>query len=164
MDVVRSNTASFSKCGRYRYLLTREFGSGSTCVFVMLNPSTADAAHDDPTIRRCIGFAKREGYGRLEVVNLYGFRTSEPSVLFVTSNPVGDDNDSTLLEAVSRAGLVIVAWGNHGATDPERVRAVTELISRTGKAVKCFGFTSMNQPKHPLYLHSETELATFCVQ
>jgi len=152
----RRNTAHFSECGDYRYLLTREFGGESTCLFVMLNPSTANAEQDDPTIRRCISFAQREDFGRLEVVNIYGFRSASPAVLFAADDPIGDKNDSEILAALDRATSVIVAWGNHA--EPERATVVQRLIEHSGKPMKCFGLTKLGQPKHPLYLSSDAEL------
>jgi hypothetical protein len=159
--VDRRNAAHFSECGRYRYLLTREFGGESTCLFVMLNPSTADAEQNDPTIRRCISFAQRESFGRLEVVNLYGFRSASPSVLFATDDPVGDGNDREIMAALARADSVIVAWGNHAKDD--RVAEVQELIGESSKLTAHFGKTLQNQPKHPLYLRSDAELITYAI-
>ncbi len=157
----RSNVASFSTCGRYRYLLTREFGGELTCLFVMLNPSTADAVHDDPTIRRCIGFAKREGFGRLEVVNLYGYMATKPADLFSCGEPVGDGNDEAIAEALGRADLVVAAWGNHGTFDIGRIEAFIDMIGLSGNRAKCFGLTGETQPKHPLYLRSDAELIDY---
>jgi hypothetical protein len=153
--------ARYSEDGHHRYLLTREFGGSSTCVFVMLNPSTADADHDDPTIRRCIGFAKREGYGRLEIVNLFGFMATDPAELFASDDPVGNDNDAEIASALARAEVTVVAWGNHGAVDGGRLSVVLGLIADSGKPTKCFGVTAKAQPKHPLYLPSDAELVDF---
>ena len=150
------NAAHFSGCGRFRYLLTREFGGESTCLFIMLNSSTADAEQDDPTIRRCIRFAQREGFGRLEVVNLYAFRSPSPSVLFAASDSVGPANDHEIEAALDRADSVVVAWGNHA--EHGRAAKVVELIERSGKVSNCFGLTKQGQPKHPLYLPSDTAL------
>lgn len=156
-----ANTARFSENFRYRYLLTREFGGSSTCVFVMLNPSTADAEQDDPTIKRCVGFAQREGFGRLEIINLYGFMATEPKTLFTAVDPVGSDNDVEVVRAVSGADAVIVAWGNHGAFSKARTDAVLALITNSGKPVTCFGLTAKGEPKHPLYLPADAELTPF---
>jgi len=155
------NIARFSEDHRYRYLLTRELGSNSTCVFVMLNPSTADADHDDPTIKRCIGFAHREGFGRLEIVNLFGYMATEPASLFAAEDPVGADNDSEIAQALTRADVVVVAWGNHGENDSTRTNIVLALIADSGKPIMCFGLTSKGHPRHPLYLRSDAELIPF---
>lgn len=156
-------SAIFSECGLYRYELTRDldgalFGlseHGSTCCFVMLNPSTADADMDDPTIRRCIGFAGRLGHTKLIVVNLFAYRATDPEHMKRALDPVGPQNDMAIVRAVERSRLVICAWGNHGGYR-ERDRRVLDLIAgrRTpyvlGKS-KCGRF-----PKHPLYLANQT--------
>ncbi|MDP6666173.1 MAG: DUF1643 domain-containing protein [Dehalococcoidia bacterium] len=154
----RRNTARFSANGIYRYLLTRSLGGSATCLFIMLNPSSADAENDDPTIRRCIGFANREGYGRLEVVNLYAYRTAEPLLLFAQNDPVGPDNDREISEALTRSDLVIAAWGNQAEADPDRVAAVNALIERSGKPTNHFGLTKLGHPKHPLFLRADAGL------
>lgn len=158
---VVNDSALFSDCGNYRYLLTREFGGDSTCVFVMLNPSTADANHDDPTIRRCVSFAKREGFGRLEIVNLFGFRATEPSDLFAAADPIGEENDAVMAATLSRADQIVVAWGNHGEFVDGRIAVVQKLLAQSGASVFCFGLTGKSQPKHPLYLSNDVELVAF---
>ncbi len=101
--------------GDYRYLLWREWDSKSKTVsFIMLNPSRADAEVNVPTITRCINFAKSWGYGRLEVVNLFAYRTPHPSLLKQVAEPIGSDNARHILESVSKCDRVILAWGNHG--------------------------------------------------
>ena len=151
----------------YRYLLTRRLvgqdGTGTSCLFVMLNPSTADAVSDDPTIRRCIGFANREGFSQLEVVNLYGYRATEPRDLFAAIDPVGPRNDRVVADAVGRTDLVVAAWGNWGAHDGQRLTEVIELLERSGKPVFCFGLTNQVQPRHPLYLRSDASLEEFAL-
>jgi hypothetical protein len=104
--------ADLSPCGTYRYLLGRRIGGGDRVgLWVMLNPSTADANEDDATIRRCIGFARREGCGLLEVVNLFAYRATDPAALRLADDPVGPANDHFISKAVERAALVVVAWG-----------------------------------------------------
>ena len=152
----RHGIARFSECGHYRYLLVSEFGGDSTCVFIMLNPSTADGNEDDPTIRRCIYFSKREGFGRLEVVNLYAYRSPSPTELVLTGDPVGPGNNYEIEGALLRASLVVAAWGNRA--DPVRVHEVANLIDRFGKPVKCFGLTKLGNPRHPLYSSSKAPL------
>lgn len=158
---IATGAARFSDDRKYRYLLTREFGGISTCLFLMLNPSIADDVVDDPTIRRCIGFARREGFGRLEIVNLYGFMATEPSTLFAEQDPIGTENDSAIEESLDRANLVIAAWGNHGSYSPNRVEHVVGMIRNYGKRAVCFGLTKQIQPRHPLYLAANTALIEF---
>ena len=113
---VESGGAVFDPTGAYRYTLTRSWPDGRGRVaFVLLNPSTADSERNDPTIRRCIGFARHWGFGALEVVNLFAYRTPHPAALRMAPDPVGRDNDRHLLAAFGRAELLVTAWGVHGA-------------------------------------------------
>lgn len=108
-------TAIISDCGRYRYQLGRTWSDGPIARFIMLNPSTADATEDDPTIRRCISFAKREGAGAISVVNLFAFRATKPADMMKATDPIGPENNDHLREWVGHefgfAKLVIAAWG-----------------------------------------------------
>src|SRR5919204_4199606 len=104
----------FSECRTWRYSLTRGLdGSDGTVAFVGLNPSTADETTDDPTVRRCIGFAREWGFARVEVVNVYAFRARDPRELWRADDPVGPDNDRILAQVLDGAELVIAAWGMH---------------------------------------------------
>src|SRR5258708_39445492 len=99
----------------YRYTLRRTWDSTlPQILFIGLNPSTADAQRDDPTLRRCIGFARRWGYGQLVVGNLFAFRATRPTELRSCADPIGTDNDSWLQTLAASAGCVVVAWGTHG--------------------------------------------------
>lgn len=144
-------SASFSACGTYRYELWRELGSllesdgKGTCLFIMLNPSTADTTLNDPTISRCIKFARRWGYSFLAVGNLYAFRSSDPSVLRKATDPVGPDNDYYLGKLASEADLIVAAWG----TNPSQSR-VADVISCIDRDIHCLGVTNDGSPKHPL--------------
>jgi hypothetical protein len=144
--------AVFDRSGRYRYRLTRRWApDGATVAFVLLNPSTADAARDDPTIRRCIGFARDWGYAALEVVNLFAWRATEPAALHRAEAPVGPRNDAHLLRAAREAQRVVLAWGVHGAL-AGRDRAVLALLAPLGERLVCLGRTRAGQPRHVLYL------------
>lgn len=153
-------SAVLSECGRYRYRLTREIapplGAQDTHVvtFVMLNPSTADATVDDPTIRRCLGFARDWGYHRLEVVNLYGLRATNPKALRRVADPVGPENDHHIAAVAASADLVVGAWGVH-ATDDQRVREVMRII---GRPIHALGVTKAGAPRHPRLLRRDAEL------
>ena len=98
--------AVLSDCGTYRYRLWRKWGCGSPLLFVMLNPSTADAEVDDATIRRCLGFADAHGFGELEVVNLYAYRATDPADLKRAGYPVGPDNDAHIEDAMHACAAV----------------------------------------------------------
>lgn len=160
--------AVISGCGLYRYQLRRiwgapepdpDSGNCSTCTFVMLNPSTADGQHDDQTIRKCIGFAQREGCGQLEVLNLFAWRATSPTDMFKAKEPIGPENDQylgTLAGLGSR--LIIAAWGVHGV-HRNRDREVMAMLSQ--QPLWCLGTTKFGQPKHPLYLAADTPLEPF---
>lgn len=153
---VPSRNAVFSACGRYRWSLHRWWAPGPTVLWVMLNPSTADACRDDPTIRRCIGFSHRWGFGGLAVVNLFGLRSTDPAALLVDDDPVGADNDTVLEQLVMQVSLVVAAWGAHPIS---RTRAA--LVRPMLGGACCLGLTRDGQPRHPLYVRAETELRPF---
>lgn len=105
--------AVLSSCGRYRYRLGRQFGLGDrNVVFVGVNPSTADATVDDPTVRKWIGFAKRWELDRIEVVNLFAYRATDVRALAEAADPVGPENDAYLRAALAGAELVVPCWGS----------------------------------------------------
>ncbi len=124
--------AVISDCGKYRYTLEREWMTGQgTCLFVMLNPSTADASEDDPTIRRCIGFAQRWGYQRLTVGNLFAYRATDPLGLreVPLDVAIGPENDDHLCDLSHGASLIVAAWGAHPIT-AERSGVVAALLRK----------------------------------
>lgn len=139
--------------GAYRYKLTRTWEPDTEpLVFVMLNPSTADASQDDPTIRRCIGFAKRWGFGGIVVVNLYAFRATDPKEMLAAVDPVGPENDRVLADTAD--GLTVVAaWGVNASL--ERVDAVRALMP--GRLL-ALGVTKDGHPRHPLYVRADARL------
>lgn len=147
--------AVISECGLYRYALTRWWGNGPNCGFIMLNPSTADAERDDPTIRRCIGFAQREGCGGLIVLNLFAFRATKPIDLAKAADPVGPQADHFLLDLIQNVdGPLIAAWGSHWIAG-ERAKDVTAMI---GRHCVCLGKTKDGHPRHPLYVKGDAPL------
>lgn len=157
-----SGTATFSPDRRHRYTLTRRWASdGLTFVVVGLNPSTADETQDDPTIRRCIGFAKREGCGAFVMLNVFALRSTDPQALYTWQgvHPVGLHNDRHIREVASRDDVIVVAaWGSHGANFRARIEQVRALLPTS---TLCFGLTLGGQPKHPLYLPSTAALVPF---
>lgn len=147
-------SATFSPCLRYRYTLSRTWDPGKMrIVFILLNPSTADAEQDDPTIRRCLGFARAWGCGRLDIINLFALRSTDPRLLREVDDPIGPENDARIDQVAETATLIVCAWGVHGALH-HRGRAVTERLTTSGRALHCFGLTKDHHPKHPLYLPS----------
>jgi hypothetical protein len=143
--------AVISPDGLYRYRLSRIWDSGTMpLVWIMLNPSTADALKDDPTIRRCISFSKREGYGGIEIVNLFAYRSSSPETLKKVDDPVGPDNNQWIKEVLYPHFECVCAWGAYPAWD--RVAEVFDLVK--GVNFLCLGRTAAGHPKHPLYISS----------
>lgn len=157
-----AQAAVLSECGQYRYTLTRVWDLQPSMVFVMLNPSTADADEDDATIRKCLGFAKRDRAGGIAVVNLYAWRSTDPAGLKKAADPVGRDNDKHICSVLEGHGVgkVVVAWGAN-ATDSTRTDNVLKLIRLCGRKPLCFGKTNGGQPLHPLMLAYETPLVEF---
>ena len=144
--------ARFSADRRYRYSLRRVwYAVRPPCNFVMLNPSTADETIDDPTIARCARRSFGWGYGGLVVTNLFARCATDPRRLRREGDPVGRENDAAIREAARGAGLVVCAWGNHGAY-LGRASVVCALIDELGVARHCLGRTRAGEPAHPLYL------------
>lgn len=186
--------AKLSNCGRYRYRLWREWrnhpepaqwdmwteedgspcldgaglqiGEPKSCVFVMLNPSTADGAVDDPTIRRCVDFAKRHQFDRLEVVNLFAHRATDPAQLLALNHgddPVGLRNQGNVERALDRAGLIICAWGAHGGHlgQDETMLGWIEDANWQDAPIVALGLTKEGHPRHPLYLRRDAAVVPF---
>lgn len=151
-DLFIKRSADFSPDRKYRYTLIREWdASKPRCLFILLNPSTADAEKDDPTNRRGINFAIQWGFGACVFCNLFAFRTPDPKVMKAEDEPVGPENDEWLLKESKKARITIAAWGIHG-THRDRNERVLELLA--GRAVHCMGLTNDGHPKHILYLLS----------
>ena len=155
------SNAIFSNCGRFRYRLNRRWADGEECVFVGLNPSTADSAKNDATVRRCIQFARAWGFAGLTLVNLYARRCRYPQALGTSDDPVGPDNDLWLQSVIGDAPLAIAMWGNHGARAYGQGTRRDILVMKSRNEWHCFGQTKLKAPKHPLYLPKETSLQTF---
>lgn len=120
-------------------------------MFIGLNPSTADETQDDPTIRRCIRFAKDWGYGALCMTNLFAYRATNPEVMKAQEDPTGMENNTRLLEIGQHAGLIIAAWGKHGAHN-DRQSWATKMFFDCNLKLHCLGKNKDGTPKHPLYL------------
>ena len=160
-DLLTESNAVISDCGQFRYALTRRWGSGPTALFIMLNPSTADASDDDPTIRRCIAFAKREGCGGLQVENLYGFRATDPEQMFSKGEiAVGQTDRFILLAAADAPRPLICAWGADRRAKA-RAKQVTAYLKEWGATPLCLGRTKDGSPRHPLYVKGNAPLMPF---
>jgi hypothetical protein len=144
--------AVISDCGKFRYLLRRSWDiARPTVAFVMLNPSTADASQDDPTIRKCVGFAERLGFGAITVTNLFAYRATKPADLKAAGYPIGDECNFWINLAAREAQTVICAWdvNARGLSRPHGVRSVLRGAGRPAKALK---LTPDGIPCHPLML------------
>lgn len=155
-----SGAATFDSTRRYRYLLTRLWDEARPRVaWIMLNPSSANADRDDPTIRRVVGLSRDWGFGGIDVVNLFALQTHRPERLREEPDPVGPRNDETIIAAVADCSDVIAAWGDHGvvvnpATGVARCEEVRRLVGVT--PLRCLGTTAKGQPRHPLYSKAGT--------
>lgn len=148
-DALLASGASFSRCRHYRYSLWRRWAKDRPLVMMIgLNPSTADARQDDPTIRRCIGFARDWGYGGLIVTNLFAFRATYPADLKSASNPIGPRNDAWIRRMAREVETIVAAWGNDGAW-LHRSASVRQLLA--GR-LHCLRLNACGEPAHPLYL------------
>lgn len=143
--------AVLSPCGLYRYLLWRQWdGAKPWVVFVMLNPSNADARATDPTLRLCIRIARAWGFGGLWIVNLYGYRTPHPKELEQAPDPVGPDNDRHLREYLKKAPTVVCGWGAYpGTARPQREAEVLRMMTALDVEPVVLGLTKVGQPIHP---------------
>lgn len=151
--------AKFSDCGRYRYALWRLWDDSKPYVMVIgLNPSTADETQNDPTITRCISFAKSWGYGGVCVVNLFAFRATVPLDMMNAADPVGSENDKWLTDLAKAAGIIVAAWGNDGAY-LDRSAAVKAMFSN----LHCIKLNKSGEPAHPLYLKGDLEPVPFSI-
>lgn len=159
--------AVISDCERYRYRLSRSWGSGERMAWIMLNPSTADASLDDPTIRRCIGFARREGYDGIEVINRFAWRATDPMSLVRAGldgiDIVGPDNSRHWSDVLSDhgVGMIVAAWG--ASAGKLRLRAEPMSEWYTGGWF-CLGTTASGDPRHPLYVKGDTDFVPFTTQ
>lgn len=147
--------AEFSPCRLYRYRLWRSWSGGTGTVnFLMLNPSTADEAVNDPTVERCEQRARRLGFERLIVTNLFAYRATSPLDMKAVVDPVGPENDAAILRAAREADKVICAWGEHGE---HRGRAVAVMGLLTGIDLWVLRINRGGAPAHPLYLAYDLE-------
>lgn len=155
------SSAIISPCGAYRYLLTRSVRNGwpklPPLVFVMLNPSTADASIDDPTVRRLRGFAERWRCDGLVVANAYAYRTSSPADLWHVSDPIGPANDEYLRILALEHEIIFFGWGNNIETDREQ--EIEDIFKHN--LTLCLGHTNGRNPRHPLYVRSDEQPRLF---
>lgn len=151
-------TALFSECRTWRYALNRVWGdAGNLVQFIGLNPSTADEEADDPTVRRCIGYAQAWGYDGMVMTNLFAYRSTDP-VQMILQGPrraIGPDNDQWLLAIAGDCHLTVAAWGNQGRTF-DRDKAVRKAFKGVQR-LHVLKLTGDGHPGHPLYLSKTLE-------
>lgn len=160
LDGSRQSGALLSDDGVYRYHLWRRWAEGRSMIWVMVNPSTADAETDDPTIRRCMGFARREGCGGIDVINLFALRSKDPSVLKTHPDPNGPDNPDTWLGTLDPTrGPIVVGWGGSVG---KKLRARSTAYAAHGALLmglgRCLGKTKAGEPLHPLFIEGDRPL------
>jgi len=148
--------AVFSDDRRYRYTLWRRwsFGGDNLCAFIGLNPSTADEFRNDPTVTRCIRRAQQLGHSGMVMLNLFGYRATDPRDMKRFPEPIGWQNDQAILDVCREAGRVICAWGAHGEYQG-RAEHVLGMLKRNRIAVYHLGLTQAGHPRHPLYLRND---------
>ena len=155
---VTQSEARFSPCRTWRYTLHRIWDKGRGLLMVVgLNPSTADEVRNDPTVARCVNYARRWGLGGLIMMNAFAVRGTNPRVLREVPDPVGPDNDFWLSRMAREASLIVAAWGNHGLW----LERQTKVLSLIDREVYCLGVTKQGAPRHPLYLRKDAEPRIF---
>lgn len=157
----QSMGAEFSPCRRWRYTLWRIWDESKPyCAFIGLNPSTATETENDPTVSRCINYARDWEYGGMFMLNLFGWRATKPKDMKSAKEPVGPDNDAAILRVAKDAGLVVCAWGNDGAYR-DRSGHVRALLREASIKVHSLTVTGSGEPGHPLYLRSDCKPVPF---
>lgn len=156
--------AGICSCGKYRYWLTRDWadpGERQRLPWVMLNPSTADANIDDPTIRRCMKFAEREGYTGIIVYNLFALRSTDPTKLLQVEDPVGPLNLQYLSLVGDSTALAIAAWGALSPKLKAQARVQVGILAKRPAPLRALGLTKDGSPRHPLYVRGDAKLVEF---
>lgn len=162
---------TFSPDRRHRYTLWRTFRSSELpfdgalptsghIQFIGLNPSTADETNDDPTVRRCVNYAKGWGFFEMCMTNAFAFRSTDPRGMLSAPDPVGEDNDERLLEVAASADLIVCCWGRHGLHAGRHDR-MKELLKPHAARLRCFKLNADGTPVHPLYQRADAPLINF---
>jgi len=145
------NTAKLSRCRQYRYALWRTWDNRKSYVmFIGLNPSTADESTDDPTLIRCMNFAKSWGYGGVCIANLFAYRATDPADMKAAENPIGSQNNKWLKILAEDAGLIVAAWGNDGA-----YLGRSDQVKKRLKDVHCLKMNKSGEAAHHLYQRAD---------
>ena len=151
MECNLKSGAIFSSCRKYRYALWRNWDETKPCVMIIgLNPSTADEKENDPTIVRCINFAKSWGYGGVCMANLFAFRATLPIEMMASKDPIGKENDVWLYKLANEAAIIVAAWGNDGSYLNRSEEIMAKLLN-----LYCIKMNKSGEPAHPLYLKAD---------
>jgi hypothetical protein len=153
--------AFIDETGKYRYWLFRRTSNKPKNLvnFILLNPSTADAEYDDPTVKSCKRLASSNGYYGFYITNLFAYRATNPNDLLNTADPIGLENDKYIKKYAKKCNIVVVAWGNkgtlHGRSQDllENLKKITELY--------CLDINKSGEPKHPLYIKKDTKFIKY---
>ena len=146
------SSAVYSDCETYRYMLRRDWaGSGPHLIYILLNPSTASAEKNDPTIERCERRARAAGFAGFSVANIFAFRATYPRALRHSADPVGPENDAVLAGISAGGDRILCGWGAHGALFG-RGGEIADMLRRQGRDLWHLGLTKAGHPRHPLYI------------
>ena len=165
--IKNASGAIISDNKEFRYVLWRSWGNdlfsaGSKMIlFIGLNPSTADATQDDPTLRRCIGFARTFEYNALYMVNLFAFRATDPRAMFISPDPVGPRNNAWLQRLALASDVIVACWGSFGGAEA-RIREVMAMLP--DDKLFCLAVNGDGSPAHPLYLPKTSQLIKYPTQ
>lgn len=154
--------AGYSPCRRFRYTLIRRFGKKAATrkeriAFIGLNPSTATERVNDPTVRRCIGYALQWGYREFIMLNAFGLRSTDPKGLLQVDDPNGPGNDDAIRIWAKKSNVVVCCWGIHAGLN-NRHQTLVDHLRKWGVSAQCLGVTQAGYPRHPLYLRKDALL------
>ncbi len=157
------SSARYSPCEVYRYTLQRVWEPEKPIIaFIGLNPSTATEVENDPTVRRCIGYAISWGYGGMRMLNAFGLRSTDPKGLKRIDDPVGPGNDTWIKKMTKDSALTVACWGTHAELN-SRHQEIVDMFRRADRPLHCLGVTKAGFPKHPLYLKQSLTAIPFKV-
>jgi hypothetical protein len=158
-------SAVFSSCGRYRHRLDRDVQMfGTVALLIGVNPSTADARHNDQTIAKDIGFAKVHGWSRIIKVNVFDWIATDVRELACVPQAVSIENRACLVAAAAEADVLVPCWGDRAKVPRALHREIDDtlaLLRLQGKPMFCFGLTAAGDPRHPLMLAYDTPLIPY---
>lgn len=161
-DIVKKERgyAVFSFDKKYRYILGRKWSNKGKCLFILLNPSTADAFKLDPTITRAYNLSKKLGLGELIILNIFAIRGSNPEIIKKVSDPIGPLNNYYIKKYVKKSDLIILGWGNHGKIN-NRSKEIIDIIKKVKKEIYVLDINKNGEPKHPLYIKSDIKIKKY---